>query len=80
MDDQIKVQLPYEQSGERNDLVCRLWCGCKHFHNLMGYNDANFFYNVNAQPRETHFPCGRVITQQWLMNGTVEITEVSKTE
>lgn len=36
---------------------------------LTGYNDANFFDNVNAEPRELACGCGRRFKAQWFRNG-----------
>ena len=80
--------LQYEQS--RNDLFAEFQCTCPskrwigtNIEHLMktrialyGYCDHNFFYNVNAKPREFRCGCGKKYTQQWFPNGTVEVKEV----
>lgn len=43
---------------------------------LYGYNDANFWNNVNNEPRDFNCKCGKKYTQQWFANGYVEIREV----
>lgn len=74
----------------RNDLVAEFQCTCpserwigtdiehlmKKTHKLWGYADSNFFNNVNAQPRHFECKCGKHYTQQWFMNGKVEILEI----
>lgn len=80
MDDQTKTSVLWERAGERNDLICWIPCKCGHMHHIMGYCDAFFFDTANAKPRAVGFECGRIVNQQWFRNGSVEITEVSKTE
>ena len=66
-----------------NDLYFDLECTCpnslfigtdiegimKHRIKLTGYNDANFFDNVNAEPRKGKCKCGREFVYQWFRNG-----------
>lgn len=42
---------------------------------LYGYNDANFWGNVNKEPRKFNCKCGREYTQQWFVDGYVEVKE-----
>jgi len=74
--------LTYSQS--RNDLHAEpVSCTCKgaprwdfktadqfpHKIRLAGYDDANFWQNVNAAPRENACKCGRRYRYQWLPEG-----------
>lgn len=72
--------IQFEQS--RNDLHAKLRCTCPHrlFLNkpelgmthtirLCGYDDANFFDRVNAQPQERVCKCGRRYRVQWFREG-----------
>ena len=73
--------LPFE--AIRNDLYAKVQCTCpsklfegkpiahlmKHWIKLVGYNDANFFDNVNREPRESACKCGRGYRYQWLRDG-----------
>ena len=43
---------------------------------LHGYNDANFWDNVNSEPRKLTCKCGKSYTQQWFRNGYVVIKEL----
>lgn len=70
------VTLPFE--AIRNDLYAKVRCNCphhsmpdllKHTIRLVGYNDANFFDNVNREPRESACKCGRRYRYQWHRNG-----------
>lgn len=78
-------RIPFRQHG--NDLYCDVECNCidpswagsavAHlFHRkvkLTGYNDDNFFRNVNAAPRTVQCKCGRVLLYQWFTDG-VEVS------
>jgi hypothetical protein len=76
------MRLHYSQS--RNDLHAEpVSCTCKgtptwsfktadqypHKIRLAGYDDANFWNNVNAAPREASCKCGRRYRYQWLPEG-----------
>lgn len=83
------MELKWEVQG-RNDLVVKFDCTCpnerwigtklEHLMNhrivLWGYADANFFDNVNKEPRSFKCKCGKKYTQQWFTNGTVTIEEI----
>lgn len=43
---------------------------------LWGYADANFFDNVNKEPREFECNCGIKYSQQWLRNGEVLVEDI----
>lgn len=74
-------RIPFRQS--RNDLYADLKCECpnpryigtdlepimKHYIQLVGYSDANFFDNVNAEPRVNSCRCGRPYRVQWFRDG-----------
>lgn len=74
------MRLEIECIGGR-DLVAKVKCRCPHeieklaalniTHTLRlgGYDDENFFKNVNANPRHGKCRCGRGFTQQWLDDG-----------
>lgn len=61
------------------DLVVEFSCDCpsdtfkdspiahlmKHKIKLYGYNDSNFFDNVNKEPRTMTCKCGKVYQYQW---------------
>lgn len=63
------------------DLVAKTKCRCpneseklaelgiKQTLRLYGYDDDNFFTNVNAKPRDGKCRCGRPYTYQWLGDG-----------
>ena len=75
----------------RNDLAVDFYCTCNNPKykgtpledimttkiSLYGYDDRNFFENVNKNKRE--FKCGvckKEYTQQWFRTGIVQIEEV----
>lgn len=73
-----------------NDLVVNFDCVCNNpkykgtsIENLMktrislyGYNDSNFFYNVNSIPRKfSCSECKKEYTEQWFDDGYVMIKE-----
>jgi len=76
------MKKPYESHNGR-DLYFRLECTCldptfahsavaylfKRNVTLTGYADANFFDNVNAQPRKGKCQCGREYQVQWFRDG-----------
>lgn len=80
------MKLPYEAYG--NDLYCKFSCTCldpkwenlevAHLFNtkirLWGYNDANFFENVNKEPRNIECTCGEVYSVRWFYD-SVEVTK-----
>lgn len=43
---------------------------------LYGYNDENFFTNVNKTARHFRCSCGKDYTQHWFSNSKVMIEEV----
>lgn len=63
------------------DLVAKVPCTCphesaklaaldiKHTLRLGGYDDDNFFKNVNANPRDGKCKCGRPYRFQWFDDG-----------
>lgn len=65
------------------DLVAEFECDCpnerykdsplahlmKHRIKLYGYNDSNFFDNVNKEPQTLTCKCGRVYQYQWKRDG-----------
>ena len=57
------MTLEYEQLS--NDLYAKFRCSCGEQVRLTGYNDANFFDNVNAQPRSRSCKCGQAYSVQW---------------
>jgi len=46
--------------------------------NLYGYNDSNFFVNVNKEPRPFKCGCGKEYQQQWFSEGHVIVEELTK--
>lgn len=73
----LQTQYPFRIS--RNDLYFEIHCTCpdekwigtniehimKHKIVLTGYNDSNFFNNVNKESRESKCKCGRKFRYQW---------------
>lgn len=76
-----KTLLPFERLS--NDIYARLECSCPYTTEagqvidfmttriqLVGYDDANFFDNVNREPRKQSCKkCGREFMVQWTREG-----------
>ena len=69
------VTLPIKVSGG-NDLCAEFRHKCFKNIRFSGYNDANFFDNVNKEPREYTCPqCGETFKYRWTRRG-VEVDTV----
>ena len=85
------MKIPFKNIGGR-DLSAEFKCTCpsrlfvgtdvehlmKEEIRLSGYADANFFENVNEEPRSFRCKCGKKYTQQWFRDGYVEVKEESQ--
>ena len=85
----MKTLLRFRNVGGR-DLYADLYCECpselnhspeikhlfKHKIVLTGYDDTNFFDNVNSEPKELVCKCGRKRLIQWTREG-VEVEDAS---
>jgi hypothetical protein len=82
--------MPIKFSSLGNDLSVYFYCICpsdlfkgseiedlmKERIYLYGYNDNYFFNTVNAAPRQFKCKCGKEYTQQWFVEGHVEVKEI----